>query len=117
MILFLLLGIILGAAAVIFALQNTAIITVSFFSMQYEGSLALILMMTVTAGAIISLLLVLPETIKTFFGYRSLQKSYAKLEEDLRKQKELTVFAKQNPPTPAELDHIDKGAIARPETR
>ena len=112
MIIFLVLGIILGAAAVIFALQNTAIITVSFFTYHFQGSLALVLIMTVLVGVVVSLLIVLPDSIKSHFKYRSLQKSYAKLEEDLRKQKELTVFAKQTPATPAELERIDNGAIA-----
>ena len=116
MIFFLVVGIILGSAAVFFALQNTAIITVSFFNLQFEGSLALILMMTVLVGVIISLLFVLPESIKNYFRFRSLQKAYAKLEEALRKQKELTVFAKQTPASPAQLEHIANGAIAHPET-
>ena len=111
MILFLVLGIILGATAVIFALQNTAIITVSFFTLQFQGSLALILIMTVLVGVLISLLFVLPDTIASHFRYRKLNKEYAKLEEELRKQKELTAFAKQTPATAAELKHIDTGAI------
>lgn len=114
MIFFLALGIILGSAAVVFALQNTDVITVTFFAMQFQGSLALILLLTLTVGVTMSLFLILPESIKSYFRYRSLQKSYAKLEEELRKQKELTVFAKQTPPTPTQLDHIDKGAIAHP---
>ncbi len=114
MIISLVLGILLGAAAVVFALQNTALVSVSFFSWQFEGSLAVVLIMTVLLGVLISLLLVLPETFKSFFRYRKLEKANAALEEELRKQKELTVFAKQTPATPAQLAHIDQGAIARP---
>lgn len=117
MIFSLTLGIILGAVSVIFALQNTAIITVRFFTMQFEGSLALILLLTVTMGVIISLLMVLPESIKNYFRYRSLKNANAKLEDALRKQKELTVFAKQTPPTPEQLEKLDKGVIASPNTQ
>ena len=116
MIFSLTLGIILGAVSVIFALQNTAIITVKFFAWQLEGSLALILLLTVSMGVIISLLMVLPESIKNYFRYRSLKNANAKLEETLRKQKELTIFAKKTPATPEELEKLDKGVIASPAT-
>ncbi len=116
MIFSLILGIALGAAVVIFVLQNTAIVSVSFFSWHFEGSLALVLLMTVLMGVLITLLLVLPETIGNYFRYRRLEKANLKLEEDLRKQRELTVFAKQTPPAPGELAHIDQGAIEKPRT-
>ncbi len=114
---FLILGIILGAVAVVFALQNTDIITVSFFAYQFEGSLAFILILTVLMGVLASLLIVLPDSIKNHFRYRRLQSDHTKLGEELRKQKELTVFAKQNQATPEQLAHIDNGAIAHPDTR
>ncbi|MDO8451331.1 MAG: LapA family protein [bacterium] len=116
MIFSLTLGILLGAVSVIFALQNTAIITVKFFAWQFEGSLAFILLLTVTMGVLISLLMVLPESIKNYFRYRGLKSANAKLEEALRKQKELTVFARKTPPTPEELEKLDKGVIANPNS-
>ncbi len=116
MIFFLILGIILGSASVLFALQNTDIITVSFFAYHFQGSLALILIMTVLMGVIVSLLIVLPDSIANHFKFYKLQSAYAKLEEELRKQKELTVFAKQTPATPAQLDKIDQGAITHPSS-
>ncbi len=114
---FLILGIILGALAVVFALQNTDIVSVAFFLYQFDGSLAFILILTVLMGILASLLIVLPDSIKNHFRYRRLKIDYAKLEEDLRKQKELTTFAKQTPATPEQLAHIDNGAIAHPDTR
>lgn len=112
----LILGIVLGAVTVVFALQNVEIITVSFFSWHFDGSLSLILILTAGMGALVALLMVLPESIANHFRFRNLQKENAKLVEDLRKQKELTVFAKQNPPTEAELAHIDRGSIAHPQS-
>ncbi len=114
---FLILGIILGAVAVIFALQNTALITVSFFTYQFEGSLAFILILTVLMGVLASLLIVLPDSIKNHFRYRRLLADHVKLQEELRKQKELTVFAQRNPATAEQLAHIDNGAIAHPNTQ
>ncbi len=114
---FLILGIIIGALAVVFALQNTDVITVSFFSYQFDGSLAFILILTVLMGILASLLIVLPDSIKNHFRYRRLKIDHTKLEEELRKQKELTHFAKQTPASPEQLAHIDNGAIAHPNDR
>lgn len=110
MIILFIIGILLGAAAVVFALQNVAVITVTFFSWHLTGSLALILLLALGTGVIVTALLVLPESIKNYFRYRSLKKENESLAEDLRKQKELTVFAKQTPPTPEIIAHIEQGA-------
>jgi uncharacterized integral membrane protein len=106
----LLVGVLLGAVSVIFALQNMVVITVSFFTWEIEGSLALILMLCGAMGILIALLIVLPETLKNYFKYRRLKKENERLEEELRKQKERTVFAKSVPPTPEELATIERGA-------
>ncbi len=112
----LILGIILGAVSVIFALQNVTVITVTFFTWQLEGSLALILMSAIAMGVLITLLLILPESIRNYFRYKNLQKENAKLQEELRKQKELTVFAKKTPTSPETIAKIDQGAIADSRT-
>jgi uncharacterized integral membrane protein len=112
MIISLVLGILLGAFAVIFALQNPEVVTVRFFDMNFEGSMAIILIATVSMGVLASLLLVLPESIKNYFSYRSLKKENTSLKEDLRKQKELNVFAKTTPATPEEIAKLDQGRIA-----
>ena len=114
MIFSLLLGVALGALSIIFALQNSAIVTVTFFSWQFQGSMVFILLLAVSMGILISLLIVLPESIASYFRYRSLKKENARLEELLRKQKELTVFAAKTPATPEQLDKLDKGVIASP---
>lgn len=97
MLLPLIFGVLLGAVTVIFALQNITVITVSFFSWQIEGSLALILLTTVVTGMIIAFLFVFPESIRNYFRYKKLKRENANLTEELRKQKELTVFAKNTP--------------------
>lgn len=116
MLLPLIFGIILGAIAVIFALQNITVITVTFFTWQIEGSLALILLMATLMGILIALLIVLPESIRNYFRYKKLQKENANLEEELRKQKELTVFAKHTPVTADAITKIEEGAILDPNT-
>lgn len=111
MIILFIVGLLLGAAAVIFALQNVAVITVTFFSWQLTGSLSLILLLTITSGILITIFLLLPEFINNYFRYKNLKKENKNLEEELRKQKELTVFAKHTPPTDEEISKIEHGAI------
>jgi lipopolysaccharide assembly protein A len=111
MIILFILGLVLGGAAVIFALENTMVITVTFFSWQLTSSLAVILISAILAGVFITLLLLLPESISNYFKYKSLKKEIGKLEEELRKQKELTVFAKRTLPSPEAISKIEKGAI------
>lgn len=114
MIIFLIVGILIGAVAVFFALQNVAVITVSLFAWHFTGSLAMILALAIFSGALAVALLILPESIQSYFKYRSLKKEYKKLEEELRKQKELTTFAKTTPPTVEDISKIEQGAITPP---
>ena len=112
----LILGIILGVVSVVFALQNVTVITVTFFAWQFEGSLSLILLVAVLMGTLIALLVTLPESIRTYFRYKNLKKENGKLAEELRKQKELTVFAKNIPATSEAIVKIEEGAITDPHT-
>jgi uncharacterized integral membrane protein len=114
MIILFILGLVLGACAVFFALQNVTIVTVTFFSWQMTGPLSIVLLLTILSGALIVLLLLLPESVNGYFRYRKLQKTNVKLEEELRKQKELTAFAKTTNPTPADISKIERGAINHP---
>ena|SRR6185295_3362174 len=111
MIILFILGLLLGVVSVIFALQNIVVITVSFFSWHLTGSLALILLLALSSGVLVAALLMLPETMKNYFRYKSLKRENERLAEELRKQKELTVFAKHTPATPEEIAKIEQGAI------
>ena len=114
MAIFFILGLILGGVAVVFALQNIDVITVIFFGWHLTGSLSIILILTLMAGILVTLLILLPKSIGDYFKYKSLKKSIVKLEEELRKQKELTVFAKTTPPSPEDITKIEDGAISHP---
>jgi uncharacterized integral membrane protein len=111
MIIFFIVGLLLGVFFVIFALQNIVLVTISFFSWHLTGSLALILLLTVTSGILIAILLLLPEFINNHFKYKNLKKENKDLTEELRKQKELTVFARKTPPTEEEILKIEHGVI------
>jgi uncharacterized integral membrane protein len=110
MIILFVLGLLLGVTAVFFALQNTSIITVTFFSWHLTGSLALILSIAIITGVITTILLVIPESIKNYFKYKNLKKENERIEEELRKQKELTVFAKHSLPAEEDISKIEHGA-------
>ncbi len=87
MILFIILGILLGALAVVFALQNVIPVTVGFLSWEITGSLSVVLFAAIVAGALISLLISVPEAIKNYVNYRSMKKQNIALREELETTK------------------------------
>lgn len=80
MILFLILAGLIAVLAVLFAVQNTAIVTVSFIVWSFQGSLALILLLALFAGVLICLLLLMPSLIKNRWALRQQKKRIATLE-------------------------------------
>ncbi len=82
MLLFLILGLIIGAGAIIFALQNVSIITVTFFSWQLQGSLSLILLLAIATGVLVCILVSIPEVIRTNINFSVLKKINKKLEDE-----------------------------------
>lgn len=111
MIILFLIGLLIGILAIVFALQNSAVVTIVFFGWQFTGSLSLILLLTILSGMMIVLFLVLPRIIGGYFKYRKLKKKNIELEEALEKQKELTLFAKKEAPTKEDLGKIENGVI------
>ena len=60
----LLLGIFIGSLTVMFALENTSLVTISFFGDQVTAPLAAILLLSVVAGILITLVAMLPRFIR-----------------------------------------------------
>lgn len=83
MIFFLILGLLLGAVTVIFALQNLATITVVFLNWQIEGSLALIIILAVAMGILLSILLSVPSMIDKRLKISRLKSHNELLKEEL----------------------------------
>ncbi len=73
--------------AVIFALENPVIVTMSFFSREVEGSLALFILLAVVVGIIIGMLVMVPSTIKHSLELRNNRKKIDGLERSLDEQK------------------------------
>lgn len=87
MFIFLIIGIIVGALVIIFALQNITTISVVFLSWQFEGSLALILVLALVAGMVISSLLSVPAQMKRRAQILKLKSENRELEEKLTNKK------------------------------
>jgi len=84
---FLILALIVAIIAVIFALQNTAAVTVSFIVWQFDQSLALVLLLSVAIGVIIGLLTILPTVIRNKWQLTGKKKTIESLEKNLNETK------------------------------
>ncbi len=109
--LFLILALLVAIVAVVFALQNTTPITVSLLVWQFEGSLALVLLVVLTLGVIASLLVSVPTVIKRSRSIANEKKKIHQLESSLaerdQKIQELEAMLQEQRPT----------EIPEPETR
>lgn len=84
--LMLILGIVFAGAAVLFALQNTAIVTVSLAAWQFDGSLALVLLITLGLGVLIAGLISSPAMIRRQWAVVRLRRQVADLEQQTAQQ-------------------------------
>ena len=88
MIIFVILGILIGAVSIIFALQNVEPVTVLFFSYQLSGSLSLVLFLTLVGGMLVSALVLLPSFIRAEFRISTLKKQYKALQDEMAATRE-----------------------------
>jgi lipopolysaccharide assembly protein A len=84
---FLIFALIIAALAVIFALQNTVVTTVTFLLWTFNGSLALILLLALITGAFVSLLVSSPALIRDKLTIRNQKKRIIELETSLATHK------------------------------
>ncbi len=88
-------GIILGGAVVIFALQNLAPVMVTFLSWNFEGSIALIVLASLFAGILISSLFSLPSMVKNMIRESRLKGHNEALRRELEDHKTMLNEAHQ----------------------
>ncbi len=88
-------GIILGGGLVIFALQNLAPIMVSFLGWNFEGSVALIVLIAFLGGIVVSLLFSLSSAITGMMNEARLKKHNAHLQKELDDHKAMLAEAHQ----------------------
>lgn len=102
----LILALIVAVAAVVFALQNTALISVSFLTWQFDQSLALVLLLSLAAGVLIGLLTILPGSIRNRWRASGQRKRMESLEKNLQEtqfkleQAKLEIAALHQKPEP-----------------
>jgi uncharacterized integral membrane protein len=88
MIVFLVLAVLIAVIAVIFAVQNVAVVSISFFSWNTHVSLAIALLAALAAGVAITLLLSIPGRIKGSWSKVSHKKKLTGLESEREQLKE-----------------------------
>ena len=80
MTVFLILALIIAILAVIFAVQNVTMVTISFFAWNIHTSLAVALLIALGAGVLITLLVSVPGRIKGGWNSVSQKKKFSTLE-------------------------------------
>ena len=86
MIFSLIIGFVLGAAAIIFAIQNTDVVALRFLGWEFESSLALLVIIALAIGAAITLLVSIPAMIGDSFRISRLERHNRKLGETIAEQ-------------------------------
>ncbi len=85
---FLIFSLVIAVLATVFAVQNAQPATVSFLIWEFEQSLALILLMSLLAGVLISLFASMPSRVKNRLTINSLNKKLAQAESMVKQQEE-----------------------------
>ncbi len=80
MLVFIVIALLIAILAVIFALQNTVMVSITFLAWNIHGSLALVLLVTLAAGVVISLLASLPSLVRSRLTSRRQKKKLTALE-------------------------------------
>ena len=114
MIFTLILALSFAVVAVIFALGNTAEVTVSFLSLQVTESLALILLGAVALGILIGILLMTPSAIKRNLTLSGQKRKLKGFEKELDQQKsKVNKFEEKE----KEEEHAKEAEIAEVQKR
>lgn len=103
--LMLILGIVFAIGAVLFALQNNVAITVAFAVWQFEGSQALILLLSLGLGVLITCLVSSPMVIRRQWEANRMRRQIVDLERQIddlqRRESELAAKIRSLSPEPA----------------
>ncbi|MEO6536802.1 MAG: LapA family protein [Candidatus Paceibacterota bacterium] len=70
----LILGFVLGAGAIVFALQNNAIVSLTFLQWHFDSSLALVIILATAVGVLLGVLASIPSIIRRSFTIMNLKK-------------------------------------------
>ncbi len=84
---YLVLALVIAVIAVIFALQNTAAVTLSFFAWKVSGSLSLVVLITLILGVLVGWLFVSPSLVKSSLQGSGQRKRILTLEKEVSEYK------------------------------
>jgi len=109
---FIVLALLIAIVAVVFALQNLPVVTVTFFLWSVDSSLALVLLIALAVGVLISLTASLPGLVRGKWTISSQKKRIASLDAEramyqkraLEAEKEVKVLEEQLASLSAALD-------------
>jgi len=73
---------VLGAGALVFVLQNTDIVALTFLGWQFTSSLAVVVVASMITGILISALAMVPATLSNSFRIMKLKKTNKSLVEE-----------------------------------
>jgi putative membrane protein len=93
---FLLIALIIALIAVIFALQNTQVVSITFLAWTFQSSIALEMVVTLIAGVLVGILAMLPASIRSQLQVSSKKREKAGLEASLSQaQQQVATLQKQ----------------------
>ncbi|MDB5237260.1 MAG: hypothetical protein JWL88_362 [Parcubacteria group bacterium] len=96
MIFSLIIGFVIGAGALLFAIQNTTVVALTFLGWQFESSLALLVLVSVAAGVLISILASLPSALSASFRIMGLKSENKKLIQEVEVHRKTAQAAVQS---------------------
>ncbi len=97
MVFSLIVGILLGALSVLFVIQNIGVVTITFLDWQMTGSLAIVLLLAIVCGIVMTLLVLLPSIIRGDFYLSSIKRERRELEDELARTKKTLADAVTRP--------------------
>lgn len=106
---YLIFALVIAVIAVIFALQNTMTVTVSFLAWEITGSLSLVLLITLAIGAVIGLLVLTPSAIRSSLSASGQRKRIGALEKELDEHK-IRIADLEKPKFPAPAPGASKSS-------
>jgi len=98
-IFFLIIALILAILAVVIALENPLLVTMSFFGYGVQGSLAAFVLLGVGVGIVIGILIMLPSVLKGAINVSRHRKQIRTLEKTISEQKKPMIEAVPEEPT------------------
>ena len=105
----LILALVFAVVAVVFALENTEIVTVSFLNLQITESLALIFLGTVALGILIGVLLMIPSAVKRSLALSGEKRKLKGAEKELDKHKtQVTEFEEKAKKEEERIQQIER---------